>query len=92
MKFVTYAKIAILTVLLIGFASCDTEEETEYNLPGEWYTSEEIDFGAYTWQRYFDDFQCKTARHYRLFRRPKLFSIQMEMDERRLQSHGTGVL
>lgn len=51
MKFVTYAKIAILTVLLIGFASCDTEEETEYNLPGEWYTSEEIDFGAYTWGR-----------------------------------------
>ncbi|KXT44141.1 hypothetical protein HMPREF2532_03472, partial [Bacteroides ovatus] len=27
------------------------EEETEFNLPGEWYTNEEIDFGAYTWGR-----------------------------------------
>lgn len=51
MKVYTYAKIAVLLAILIGFASCDTEEETEYNLPGEWYTSEEIDFGAYTWGR-----------------------------------------
>ena len=51
MKLLTYAKVAVLAMLLVGFASCDTEEETEYNLPGEWYTSEEIDFGAYTWGR-----------------------------------------
>ncbi len=31
--------------------ACDTEDDTEYNLPGEWYTSEEIDFGKYTWGR-----------------------------------------
>lgn len=44
-----YTKMLLLFVLVLGLTSCDSEEETEYNLPGEWYTSEEIDFGAYTW-------------------------------------------
>ena len=47
MKVFTYTKLLLLSVLLLSFSACDTEEETEYNLPGEWYTSEEIDFGAY---------------------------------------------
>lgn len=51
MKTLTYAKILLLSVLLLGFTACESEEETEFNLPGEWYTSEEIDFGAYTWGR-----------------------------------------
>ena len=42
-------KLFFLSVLFIGLTACDDQEETEYNLPGEWYTSEEIDFGAYTW-------------------------------------------
>ena len=46
-----YTKMLLLFVLVLGLTSCDSEEETEYNLPGEWYTSEEIDFGAYTWGR-----------------------------------------
>lgn len=49
MKILAYAKLLLLSALLLGFTACDSEEETEYNLPGEWYTSEEIDFGAYTW-------------------------------------------
>lgn len=44
-------KLFFLSVLFIGLTACDDQEETEYNLPGEWYTSEEIDFGAYTWGR-----------------------------------------
>ena len=40
-----YTKMLLLFVLVLGLTSCDSEEETEYNLPGEWYTSEEIDFG-----------------------------------------------
>lgn len=51
MKVFTYTKLLLLSVLLLSFSACDTEEETEYNLPGEWYTSEEIDFGIYTWGR-----------------------------------------
>lgn len=46
-----YTKLLLLFVFVLGLTSCDSEEETEYNLPGEWYTSEEIDFGAYTWGR-----------------------------------------
>lgn len=49
--FFTYTKLVLLSVLLLSFTACDSEEETEYNLPGEWYTSEEIDFGIYTWGR-----------------------------------------
>lgn len=41
----------MMLTLLVGFTSCESEEETEFNLPGEWYTNEEIDFGAYTWGR-----------------------------------------
>lgn len=44
-----YTKMLLLFVLVLGLTSCDSEEETEYNLPGEWYTSEEIDFGAYSY-------------------------------------------
>lgn len=47
----TYAKFILLLTVLAVFTACDTEERTEFNLPGEWYTSEEIDFGAYTWGR-----------------------------------------
>ena len=46
-----YARFALLLFVITGLVSCDTEEQTEFNLPGEWYTSEEIDFGAYTWGR-----------------------------------------
>lgn len=42
-----YAGILMMLTLLVGFTSCESEEETEFNLPGEWYTNEEIDFGAY---------------------------------------------
>ena len=46
-----YAGFALLLFVITGLVSCDTEEQTEFNLPGEWYTSKEIDFGAYTWGR-----------------------------------------
>ena len=46
-----YAGILMMLTLLVGFTSCESEDETEFNLPGEWYTNEEIDFGAYTWGR-----------------------------------------
>lgn len=46
-----YAGILMMMTLLVGFTSCESEDETEFNLPGEWYTNEEIDFGAYTWGR-----------------------------------------
>lgn len=46
-----FIKFAFLLSIITGFVSCDTEEQTEFNLPGEWYTSEEIDFGVYTWGR-----------------------------------------
>lgn len=46
-----YAGFALLLFVITGLVSCDTEEQTEFNLPGEWYTSEEIDFGVYTWGR-----------------------------------------
>lgn len=46
-----YAGFALLLFVITSLVSCDTEEQTEFNLPGEWYTSEEIDFGAYTWGR-----------------------------------------
>lgn len=51
MKVFTYTKLLLLSVLLLSFSACETEGETEYNLPGEWYTFEEIDFGVYTWGR-----------------------------------------
>ncbi len=50
-----YAGILMMLTLLVGFTSCESEEETEFNLPGEWYTNEEIDFGAYK-KRYAHDF------------------------------------
>lgn len=46
-----YTKVLLLFVLALGFTSCDSEDDTEYNLPGVWYTDEEIDFGIYTWGR-----------------------------------------
>ena len=42
-----YAGILMMLTLLVGFTSCESEEETEFNLPGEWYTNEEIDFWVY---------------------------------------------
>lgn len=51
MKLLTYAKLILLSVFVLGLTACDSEEETEFNLPGEWYTNEEIDYGAYTWGR-----------------------------------------
>lgn len=44
-KIFTYTKLVLLSILLLSFTACDSEEETEYNLPGEWYTSEEITLG-----------------------------------------------
>ncbi len=45
-----YAGILMMLTLLVGFTSCESEEETEFNLPGEWYTNEEIDRTyAYIW-------------------------------------------
>ena len=38
-----YAGILMMLTLLVGFTSCESEDETEFNLPGEWYTNEEID-------------------------------------------------
>ena len=38
-----YAGILMMLTLLVGFTSCESEEETEFNLPGEWYTNEEIE-------------------------------------------------
>lgn len=46
-----YTKVLLMFVLVLGLTSCDSEDDTEYNLPGEWYTDEEIDFGIYTWGR-----------------------------------------
>lgn len=46
-----YTKLLLMFVLVLGLTSCDSEDDTEYNLPGEWYTDEEIDFGIYTWGR-----------------------------------------
>ena len=68
-----YTKMLLLFVLVLGLTSCDSEEETEYNLPGEWYTSEEIDFGAYTWGR------GTQPRYYWFIWRPELFAFQMEL-------------
>lgn len=50
MKSLVY-KLLFLSVFIMGFTSCDDMEDTEFNLPGEWYTSDEIDFGIYTWGR-----------------------------------------
>lgn len=50
MKSLVY-KLLFLSVFIMGFTSCDDREDTEFNLPGEWYTSDEIDFGIYTWGR-----------------------------------------
>lgn len=41
--------ILIATMMLFTMSSCDDKEELEYNLPGTWYTEEEIDFGADVW-------------------------------------------
>lgn len=72
-----YTKMLLLFVLVLGLTSCDSEEETEYNLPGEWYTSEEIDFGAYTWGR--GTIMTFNARYYWFIWRPELFAFQMEL-------------
>ena len=51
-----YAGILMMLTLLVGFTSCESEEETEFNLPGEWYTNEEIGFrGIYLGKRYAHD-------------------------------------
>ena len=34
-----YAGILMMLTLLVGFTSCESEEETEFNLHGEWYTN-----------------------------------------------------
>lgn len=74
-----YTKMLLLFVLVLGLTSCDSEEETEYNLPGEWYTSEEIDFGAYTWGRgTIMTFNARN-RYYWFIWRPELFAFQMEL-------------
>ena len=55
-----YAGILMMLTLLVGFTSCESEEETEFNLPGEWrwidggYNSMELFFYgdrtyAYIW-------------------------------------------
>ena len=31
-----YAGILMMLTLLLGFTSCESEDETEFNLPGEW--------------------------------------------------------
>ena len=75
-----YTKMLLLFVLVLGLTSCDSEEETEYNLPGEWYTSEEIDFGAYTWGRgTIMTFKRAQPRYYWFIWRPELFAFQMEL-------------
>lgn len=75
-----YTKMLLLFVLVLGLTSCDSEEETEYNLPGEWYTSEEIDFGAYTWGRgTIMTFNARQPRYYWFIWRPELFAFQMEL-------------
>lgn len=51
MRLLTYAKLVLLSVFVLSLTACESEEETEFNLPGEWFTSEEIDFGSYTWGR-----------------------------------------
>lgn len=71
-----YTKMLLLFVLVLGLTSCDSEEETEYNLPGEWYTSEEIDFGAYTWGR--GTIMTFNAYYWFIWR-PELFAFQMEL-------------
>lgn len=73
-----YTKMLLLFVLVLGLTSCDSEEETEYNLPGEWYTSEEIDFGAYTWGR-GTIMTFNARRYYWFIWRPELFAFQMEL-------------
>lgn len=74
-----YTKMLLLFVLVLGLTSCDSEEETEYNLPGEWYTSEEIDFGAYTWGRGTIMTFNALPRYYWFIWRPELFAFQMEL-------------
>lgn len=51
MRMYKYVKFVVLWAVLAVFTACNLEEQTEFNLPGEWYTSEAIDFGAYTWGR-----------------------------------------
>lgn len=35
-------------VSIFSIYSCDNKEDTEFNLPGTWYTEQEIDYGSYT--------------------------------------------
>ena len=37
-----YAGILKMLTLLVRFTSCESEEETEFNLPGEWYTMKKL--------------------------------------------------
>lgn len=44
-----YLIMTIAALLMITMSSCDDKDEIEYNLTGTWYTSQEIDYGVYTW-------------------------------------------
>ncbi len=48
-KFSRYLLITFTTMMLFTLASCDDKEDVEFNLPGTWYTEQEIDFGATVW-------------------------------------------
>ena len=43
MKSLVY-KLLFLSVFIMGFTSCDDREDTEFNLPGEWYTSDAVSY------------------------------------------------
>ena len=47
--FSRYLFLTLTAVLMMTMSSCDDKEEVEFNLPGTWYTDQEIDYGAYTW-------------------------------------------
>lgn len=49
--FSRYLFIALATMMLLTITSCDEKDEVEFNLPGTWYTEEEIDFGVDVWGR-----------------------------------------
>ncbi len=44
-----YLILIIGLLMTITMTGCDDKEEVEYNLPGTWYTAQNIDFGVYTW-------------------------------------------
>ncbi|MGL5272555.1 MAG: hypothetical protein ACRC8J_03595 [Phocaeicola sp.] len=52
MKQINLLKLFLLTVVILGFSGCQDKEEIEFNLPGAWYTEEEIYYGDDTaWGR-----------------------------------------